>query len=69
MDVKLEAYLLVIILVTTQIARTFGPNVADSCLIWPRYGTVEHIWAKLSPYMFFHSFRIGGNFLLDDNMF
>ncbi len=23
----------------------------------------EHIWAKLSPYMFCHSFRIGGNFL------
>ncbi len=27
-----------------------------------------HIWAKLSPYMFCHGFRIGGNFLLDENM-
>ncbi len=52
-----------------QIARTFGPNVADSGHIWPRYGMAEHIWAKLSPYLFCHSFRIGGNSLLDDNNF
>ncbi len=41
----------------TQIARTFGTNVADSYHIWPRYGMAEHIWAKLSPYMFCHSFK------------
>lgn len=43
----------------SQIARTFGSNVADSCHIWPRYGMAKHIWAKLSPYMLCHGFLLG----------
>ncbi len=28
----------------------------------------ENIQAKLPPYIFCHSFRTGGNFILDDNV-